>query len=118
MISVLDSSLCCVLLPSEGDKPAKVTCQDPWQPELKMKEMKRDGVLGGFRHSFFKLPVLLDLHSDTRSTCANKKLLHVHLSTFLVREELWTINVAMPSLGLAVDESMEKFLELFGVIRG
>lgn len=110
MISVLDSSLCCVLLPSEGDKPTKVTCQDPWQPELRMKGMKRAGVLGGFRHSFFKLPELLDLHSDTRSACANKELLHIHLSTFLVREEPWTINVAMLSLGLVVDGSVEKFL--------
>lgn len=102
-----------MLLPSEGDKPAKVTCQDPWQPELKMKGMKRDGVLGGFRLSFFKLPVLVDLRFDTRSTCANKKLLHIHLSTFLVREELWTINVAIPSLGHRRWEHGKVFIALW-----
>lgn len=41
VISVLDSFLYCMLLPSKGDKLTKVTCKDPWQPEVKMKGMER-----------------------------------------------------------------------------
>lgn len=47
-----------MLLLSEGDKPTEVTCQDPWQPEVKMRGIKRDGVFPVRLQTHFQLHVL------------------------------------------------------------
>lgn len=101
VILVLDSFLYCMLLPSEGDKPTKVTCKDPWWPEVKMKGIKRDKDFLLRLQVLFQLHMLRNLHSDTSSKCKRGAASHA-VSPSLVREELRTKNVVVVSLGLVI----------------
>lgn len=58
VISDLESYLYCMFLLSEADKLTKVICQDPWQPEVKMKGMKRDRVFPLRLQTLFQLYTL------------------------------------------------------------